>query len=228
MQLELERVKVICFDVDGTLCDTDDAWVHSIERILQPFRFLFPNKKVKPFARWIVMSIETPANLFYHLIDRVHLDSLMAYIFNHLSKIDIGRKPKEPLIIPGVFDMLHLLKDRYVLVIVSSGGERRTMNFLRHYEIDKLFDIVVTSQTCKYTKPFPDPIYWVAEKVNIPANNFLMIGDTVPDMRAGKGAGSQTIGVLCGFGKIKELERAGADLVIPNTADLVSILGVDK
>ena len=47
-----------------------------------------------------------------------------------------------------------------------------------------------------------------------------MIGDTTVDIRAGKAAGAQTVGVLCGFGEEGELRRVGADLILPSTADV--------
>jgi phosphoglycolate phosphatase-like HAD superfamily hydrolase len=51
-----------------------------------------------------------------------------------------------------------------------------------------------------------------------------MVGDTTVDIRAGKAAGAQTIGVLCVFGARRELERAGAELIVSSTADLSEIL----
>jgi phosphoglycolate phosphatase-like HAD superfamily hydrolase len=51
-----------------------------------------------------------------------------------------------------------------------------------------------------------------------------MIGDTVSDIQAGKRAGAQTVGVLCGFGEEKELRQSEADLVINNTTEIVSLL----
>jgi len=50
-----------------------------------------------------------------------------------------------------------------------------------------------------------------------------MIGDTVTDIQAGKRAGAQTVGVLCGFGEEKVLKHAGADLIIDNTPDLIGL-----
>jgi len=52
----------------------------------------------------------------------------------------------------------------------------------------------------------------------------LMIGDTTVDMRAAKAAGAQAIGVLCGFGREDELRKAGADLILQNTAELIGRL----
>ena len=52
-----------------------------------------------------------------------------------------------------------------------------------------------------------------------------MIGDTTVDIRAGRAAGAQTVGVLCGFGSERELRRAGADLILASTAELGEMLG---
>jgi phosphoglycolate phosphatase-like HAD superfamily hydrolase len=51
-----------------------------------------------------------------------------------------------------------------------------------------------------------------------------MIGDTVMDIRAGKAAGCQTIGVLCGFGTQQELAAAGADMLLASTAEVANFL----
>ena len=51
-----------------------------------------------------------------------------------------------------------------------------------------------------------------------------MIGDTTVDILAGKRAGAQTVGVLCGFGEQRELEQTGANAIIAHTADLWQLL----
>ena len=65
---------------------------------------------------------------------------------------------------------------------------------------------------------------WAARQMGLEPQECLMIGDTTVDIRAGKAAGAQTVGVLCGFGDEKELRRAGADLILPSTADLAQVL----
>ena len=55
-----------------------------------------------------------------------------------------------------------------------------------------------------------------------------MVGDTVVDIKAGKQAGAQTVGVLCGFGELDELEKAGADLILESTPQLYDILSREK
>jgi phosphoglycolate phosphatase len=60
--------------------------------------------------------------------------------------------------------------------------------------------------------------------MGFPAESCLMIGDTTVDILAGKAAGAQTVGVLCGFGTKDELLASGADLILESTADLTQIL----
>lgn len=51
-----------------------------------------------------------------------------------------------------------------------------------------------------------------------------MIGDTTADIRAGRLAQAQTVGVLCGFGERDELEKEGADLIIASTPEILRIV----
>jgi phosphoglycolate phosphatase-like HAD superfamily hydrolase len=50
-----------------------------------------------------------------------------------------------------------------------------------------------------------------------------MVGDTTVDILAGKAAGAQTVGLLCGFGTERELRRAGADLVLKDLPELIEV-----
>jgi phosphoglycolate phosphatase-like HAD superfamily hydrolase len=109
--------------------------------------------------------------------------------------------------------------------IVSTRTEKSSMGFLNAFELLRFFPIVATALTCPHTKPYSDPVLWAAEKMGLPPENCLMIGDTVVDVRAGRAAGAQTVGVLCGFGTENELRRAGADLILETTAELANVLG---
>ena len=78
--------------------------------------------------------------------------------------------------------------------------------------------------SAEHTKPYPDPILLAAKKMGVKPEECLMIGDTTVDMRAGKSAGAQTAGVLCGFGEKEELLRFGADVILETTSELANKL----
>jgi HAD superfamily hydrolase (TIGR01549 family) len=223
MPLDISRIRLLCFDVDGTLSDTDEMFARKIERILRPIRFLLPKKDPYLAARRFVMWSEAPGNILIGIPDSLGLDDEIAAIIEWLNR-HRPRPMKHFLLIPGVKEMLEELHKYYPMAVVSARDEKSTRAFLDQFELTALFHTVVTAQTARYTKPYPDPIIYAAKALNVLPEECLMIGDTTVDIRAGKKAGSQTVGVLCGFGEEEELRRYGADVILPTTAELTPLL----
>lgn len=223
MPVDLTRVKAICFDVDGTLSNTDDQFVQRLVRYLSPLGFILGKTSITTIARRLVMFTEGPGNWFYGISDRMAWDGKIVAFGDWLYDRGIGEAEAPFVLIEGVRDMLGQLRDHFPMSIISVRGRRSTFRFLFQFELLSFFSAVATGQTCKHTKPYPDPIEWAAERMGVPTSACLMIGDTVPDILAGKNAGAQTVGVLCGFGEEKELTKAGADLIIKNTPDLLDL-----
>ena len=215
MTIDIARIKALCFDVDGTLSDTDDLYANQISGFLP--RFLFPD--TKQTARRLVMWIESPGNALLGFADTIGIDDeMMAFIdwMNRHRKHTL----KKFILVPGVDKMLTLMQGRYPMSIVSARDEKSTMRFLTQFDLCKYFDVIITGFSAPHTKPYPDPILLAAQKMGVKPNECLMIGDTTVDMRAGKAAGAQTLGVLCGFGEEAELRQLGADLILKSTSDL--------
>ena len=224
MPIDLSRVKAVCFDVDGTLSNTDDQFVHKLVKYLSPLNFIFHHRNVHPFARRLVMFTEGPGNWIYSLADRLGLDNKIVSLGDRLYEMGNGEASDPFQLINGVREMLAVLSNHYPLSIVSARGQKSTFRFLFQFDLIPFFKAVATGQTCSRTKPYPDPIVWAAQRMGVSPSACLMIGDTPVDILTGKNAGAQTVGVLCGFGEEKELEQAGADLILNSTADLVNLL----
>ncbi|MEI7847052.1 MAG: HAD family hydrolase [Chloroflexota bacterium] len=223
MQLDLPRIQALCFDVDGTLNDTDDQFIEQALPFFKAVRYLLPMQDYQRAARRFVMWAEAPGNILLGVPDRLGFDNQLAGLAswisqNHKAHIRHFRP------IPGVRDMLIRLHAHYPLSVVSARDETTTREFLRQVEIEDLFTCVAGALTVKHTKPYPDPIYWAAQQMGVSPANCLMIGDTTVDIRAGKAAGAQTVGVLCGFGEEQELLTRGADLILEATPLLTDIL----
>ena len=219
MPLEIPRIKALCFDVDGTLSDTDDLYSNHLSDLLP--RILF--REPKQIARRLIMWAEAPGNALLGMTDTIGLDDEMAVVINWIYR---NRKwpDKQFLLVPGVDVLLSQLKERYPMSVVSARDEKGTMRFLERFDLVKYFDAIITGLSARRTKPYPDPILLAAQQMGVRPEECLMIGDTTVDMRAGKAAGAQTVGVLCGFGEKEELLRMGADLILPVTSELIHIL----
>jgi len=219
MPLDVLKIKALCFDVDGTLSDTDNLYSQKVSKHLPRFVFRNPDQ----FARRFVMWIESPGNALLGLADTLHLDGQMMAVINWISQ-NRRHSAKEFLLIPGVDDMLKQLHGRFPMAVVSARDEKTTLAFLERFDLVKYFDVIVTGLSAKYTKPYPDPVLLAAQKMNVLPENCLMIGDTTVDIRAGKSAKAQTVGVLCGFGEELELRKMGADEILEDTTKLLSML----
>jgi len=219
MPLNIPLIKALCFDVDGTLSDTDDLYAKKALRFFPKFLFRNPEHAARRFVMWA----EAPGNALLGLTDTIGLDDEIVAFIDWLSR---HRKlsDKKFLLIPGVDTMLAQLKGKYRMAVVSARDEKGTLRFLQQFDLAKYFDVIVTGQSAKHTKPYPDPILFAAKQMNVKPEECLMIGDTTVDMRAGKSAGAQTAGVLCGFGEEPELIKFGAGLILKSTSDLASLL----
>lgn len=219
MPLNIPLIKALCFDVDGTLSDTDDLYAQKVIRFFPKFIFRDPEHAARRFVMWA----EAPGNALLGLTDTIGLDDQIIAFINWLSR---HRKmsAKKFLLIPGVDAMLAQLKGHYPMAVVTARDEKGTLHFLEQFDLVQYFDVIVTGQSAEHTKPYPDPILFAAQKMNVKPDECLMIGDTTVDMRAGKSAGAQTVGVLCGFGEEFELLKMGANMILKNTSDLSDVL----
>jgi N-acetyl-D-muramate 6-phosphate phosphatase len=218
MALDVPRIKALCFDVDGTLSDTDDLYAQKISGILP--RILFPDPEHA--ARRLIMWIESPGNALLGFADTLGVDDEMVAFIDWLYR-HRENPLKKFMLVPRVDQMLMSLKGHYPMAVVSARDERSTMRFLNQFDLVKYFDVIVTGLSAPHTKPYPDPILFAAQKMEVKPEECLMVGDTTVDMRAGKSAGAQTVGVLCGFGEEQELRKLGADLILESTSDLTKI-----
>ena len=224
MPLQVSRIRAICFDVDGTLSDTDDVMVAQLTELLKPFHALFSGRDLTRVARQIVMEAEAPANFVYGIPDLIGLDKEIFALKDWI--VHQSKQNTRPFqLVPGTEGMLETLVQHYPLSVVSARDTRSTMDFLNQFNLVAYFKCIATDQTCVHTKPFPDPILWAAREMGVLPETCLMVGDTKVDIRAGKAAGTQTVGVLCGFGEEHELRAHAADMILSMTAELVQVLG---
>lgn len=219
MSLEISRIKALCFDVDGTLSDTDNLYAGKVLTFLPRFLFKTPENTARRFVMWA----EAPGNALLGLADRLGLDDELIAAVHWLS-LRLKHSNKKYMLIPGVDELLSRLHGHYPMAVVSARDEGSTMAFLEQFDLVKYFDVIVTGLSAPYTKPYPDPVLLAAKKMNVLPEDCLMIGDTTVDIRAGRSAGAQTVGVLCGFGEEYELKQMGAHMILEDTTKLLTLL----
>jgi phosphoglycolate phosphatase len=100
------------------------------------------------------------------------------------------------------------------------------MQPLKNAGVDTLFEAIVTSDDVEKRKPSPDPLIACAQQLDIKPGNCVYVGDTTTDIKAGKAAGMQTVGVLTGFDDHAALETEMPDAIIENIQNLLEVIDV--
>ena len=218
--LEKDNVEAVLFDLDGTLMDTDDQAVERLAHQLQRLRWPHSLRT----ARRIIMASETPGNMMMTMIDILGLDAPLMGFTNRLRRWRGVRTAGDFRIVANAEEMLAALNKRYRLAVVTTRGLAEAEAFLDQYDLRDLFDALITRESTWRLKPHPAPIQHAAGLLNVPVERCVMVGDTTVDVKSARRAGAWAVAVLCGFGERKELERAGAHVILEHTAFLSSML----
>ena len=80
---------------------------------------------------------------------------------------------------------------------------------------------VITRDQVEHAKPDPDLFLAAAERLRVPIDSAIVVGDSVWDLLAARRARALGVGLLSGGYGQEELERAGAYRVYEDPADLL-------
>lgn len=212
----------IMLDLDGTIADTDDQMVHKIANRLGILQKVFPGDDATPFIRHFLLMAEGPINWFITRSDRLNLDDEL-FRLNRWIRQALGYPLAEDIRpIDGIEDTLFELNQKYQLALVTTRGRETAEKFIADNNLSSLFTVVVTRDDVSRLKPHPEPILQAMEKLAVEPERCVMVGDTSADITAAQSAGTNSIGVLCGFGQYQDLKEA--DVILDSTNDLTQRL----
>lgn len=228
LRAELDRLlagcQAILFDLDGTLIAIDQA---APSRALLRIRFLEPLLSAERQERWLkalLSAAETPSNYVLAFMERLGLNTDTGFgadRFRHLK--GLGTSSQSSLV-PRAKQVLDWAQADHTCAVVTARSRRAATHFINEHDLTAYFAAVTTRQDTWLLKPNPAPVRHTAKLLGVPSHACLMIGDTPMDMLAAKRAGSMALGVLSGLGTHAELEKAGADLILPEIGDLLLLL----
>lgn len=220
---DLSSVKMIVFDVDGTLAETDDYFVEKTVVLTRKILPFISPEKTEKIIRPVIMAGETALHSVYRLMDMIGLDKVISVIHNRFSvKKDYVYKA-----VAGMQETVRLLSGHYILGIITSGGRKSTDAFLKKYELENYVKYVISAEDCTYIKPHPAPLRKIAEDAGVPVNNCMLVGDTIFDVICAKRAGAVSAAVKSGFDTEFLLRQHKADLYLNTVSDLPAALGVN-
>jgi len=214
------RTTALLFDLDGTLVDSVYqhvlAWRDALERAGLPLAVWLIHRRigmsgglmVNALAREIGHTLTAEAG---ERIQQFHADAFRQYA----SQV-------RPL--PGARELLaYLAQQRVPHAIATSGKIESAGATLKMLGVAPEVPVVTRDQVL-HAKPDPDLFLAAAERVGVPIEHSVVVGDSIWDLLAARRARALGVGLMSGGYGQEELERAGAYRVYQDPADLLAHL----
>ncbi len=212
----MRGIKLIIFDLDGTLVDAYPAIISSFNYTMQKLNY--PVKDVSTIRRAVGWGDE---NLLRPFIKEKDAScALSIYRKHHKLALLKGSR-----LFPKVDKVLVYLKNKgYMLAVASNRPSRFSWILIRHLKLKRYFDYVLCADKLKHIKPHPEIINRIIQRFALKPNQTLYVGDMTIDAQAGRRAKVKTIIVTTGSSTKSEIKKERPCRIINRIPELLKIL----
>jgi len=214
-------IKLVIFDLDGTLLDTIGDLAVACNAVLA-VRGL-PQHSCEAYAEFVGNGIARlveralPEPLRNPLTVEAARRDFVAYYTDH---IDVYTHPYE-----GIAELVAELRRRGVLLAVASNKfQAGTEKLVRRFFPETDFAAVFGQRPGVPLKPDPAVDREILRRTGAEPGEVLHVGDSAVDVRTARAAGIRSVGVTWGFRTRGELVDAGADALIDRPHELLNLL----
>jgi 2-phosphoglycolate phosphatase len=219
--LQTNLIELVIFDLDGTLIDSAPDIVVTTNELMR-------RRGQPPLNEDVIVDAigEGLMQLVYDcfpesrgnqkLLDEIALAFAAVYEENLL---------KQTKIFAGIERFLEEIEaaSSHKIAIVTNKRIKWTDTTLKGLRLDRFNWVrVFGADSLAERKPHPLPLFEVMKAAGVKAQNTVMVGDGLPDMKAAMAAGVHGIGCAYGYCSAEKLIAAGASFIIQSPHDLAA------
>jgi len=215
------RIKLVIFDLDGTLIDSTSEIAFVVNSALKKNRFPERSKEfyIKNIGSGIADLLQKSlpdADVSINDLNKIlsEVKTLYSTYLNKKSKVFVG-----------IYEILDFLKKENIhIAIVTNKLHQLAIRCVENYFND--YDIITIGAEDKFDrKPSPNASLEIINLYRVKPEASIFIGDSHIDIETAKNANIKSGGVLWGNGTEEELK--GADVFFTNTKELLHYLSVE-
>jgi len=210
-------VKLIIFDLDGTLLDSKKDIVVAVNETLKHLGLPKKSEKlVTSYIGWgsnkLLVDALGPGNQRF-------LDEAVSFYWKYYSRHELDNTK----VCRGAKGILEHFKSK-TMAVISNKQRVFVMRQLKALGISRYFKQVLGGDDAKCAKPSPCPVNDMMKKFKAKKEETIIVGDMSLDIETGKAAGIHTCAVLGGIGDKGELLSAKPDFVISKLIQLKTVI----
>ena len=182
------KYKLVLFDLDGTLIDTDKlifmGYYHLFKKYRKDYEVTF-----KDMIGFLGPTLIDMFNIYFVNEDKKKLiEEYREYVIAHHDKFVSAFKGAKELL-----EELHKLGIH--IGVVTSKRRDVALYGLKQFGLDKYCELLVDCDAVKKFKPDPEGINYSIKYFNVTPSETLMVGDSESDMLAGINANCDVVAV---------------------------------
>jgi phosphoglycolate phosphatase len=210
--------KLIVFDFDGTLVNSEPQFAQALEE--------FSNAKLLPFdiEKMKLGYVDITKNDLGWGLQLHEQYEIFEEYCTFMNDQTITHKRFIPEVFEHVIETLDQLKSVYDLGLVTVRDRATTLATLEFHGMNRFFPKYRTHCCAKERgygiKPSPDALNCLLDEMEYKPHNVVMIGDTGSDIHMAHGAGAKSIGVSWGLHPSESVRAANPTLMLENIQDL--------
>ncbi len=213
-------IKLIIFDLDGTLADTLDDIGDAVNEMLTDYSFPTLTR------RDILANINRGARELIRLClpekARSSEDFITEALNVYKSYYNLRYCNKTSLY-PGIKEALSALNEGGIKLAVLSNKQDEAVKLIIARLLPEIPFSCVLGQGPFPTKPSPDAVNYIMNIAGASSEETAFVGDSHIDMFTAKNSGTLAVGVTWGYRSREVLTENGAQYLIDKTEDLVNI-----
>lgn len=193
-------VKLIIFDLDGTIADTFDITVEIYNGLAAKYKLarITKNKKLRDMGmREVIRKFKIP---FFKILP----------LTREHQKI-LSESIASVKIFPNLKNILLKLDKNYKLGLITSNDKNNVLKFLRKNKIENIFDFIESGSPLfgkdKILKK-------IIKRTKYGRECIVYVGDEVRDIEAAKKVGIKIISVGWGFNSSSGLKKSNPDYFV--------------
>ncbi|MEG0276718.1 MAG: HAD family hydrolase [Coprobacillus sp.] len=211
-------MKDILFDLDGTLTDPALGITNAVQYALKKYGIEDSYQNLLKFIGPPLVDsfMET------YGFDEDKANEAVVYYREYFSVTGLY----ENKVYDGMEDFLKRLKDKgYRLSIATSKPEIFAIKILDYFHLSQYFDFICGATMDKTRNKKGDVIAYALDTLQINnKNQVIMIGDRMHDIIGAHENDIKVIGVLYGYGDLKELQENHADYIVRDLDELYAVI----
>ena len=203
------RLKLVAFDLDGTLLDSISSIMEGVRACWSALGF--PEAEPDQIKRIIGLPWEHGVEILMPGAGEREVAMVKEY-HAEIARGDRAapKRPPEAMFSEAVPLLDSLETDGYLLAIVTSRSNRRILELIGG--LDRRFVSVQTADRGP-GKPNPFLLDRAMQEAGVDTEDTVMVGDTIYDVQTALNAGTSAIGVTWGVHPAEDLRSAGAHRV---------------